>query len=95
MLARSNVDRNGHFRFKGVKPGKYYISGRSPDLISASAEIQVLRERSSKMPAENSILIILSADGTKECGGSSITLEAKTAIDEILNRGAKRNSGPD
>jgi hypothetical protein len=87
-LARSTVGKDGHFRIRGLKPGKYYLSGRSPDMISASAEIQVLGERSSKVPAESAILIVLSADGTKECGGSSITLEAKTTIDGILgNRG--------
>jgi hypothetical protein len=95
ILARSNVDKNGHFQFKRVKPGKYYLSGRSPDLISASVEIQVLRERSGRMLAESSILIVLSADGTKECGGSSITLETKTTIDEILKTRTKRNSGQD
>lgn len=92
ILARSKIDKDGHFRFTGVKPGKYYLSGRSPDLISASVEIQVLRKR---MPAESSILVVLSADGTKECGGSSITLEAKTTIDEILRTGTKKNCGPD
>ena len=42
VIARTDVDENGYFSIKKVKPGNYILSGRSEALISAYVDFRVL-----------------------------------------------------
>ena len=90
MIARTDVDENGYFSIKKVKPGNYILSGRSEALISAYVDFRVLSKKEAMDSAKDSmILIVLGGDITSECGGSSITIETKADIDRILQSAAR------
>jgi hypothetical protein len=90
-IASALVDENGHFYIKGIKPGNYILSGHSEALISAYVDIRVVKKKTIKeLEKPSMILIVLSGDIRHECGGSSVTIESKSKIDEILQTTANK-----
>ena len=86
VLATTAVNENGYFILRGIKPGKYILSGRSEKLTPAFVDISVIKAKHHAKTPENEtlVLIMLGADTTKECAGASITVMPKSNVEKLI-----------
>ena len=82
VIASASPDSDGHFVMPRLKPGKYILSARSGGLIPASVDVEITR--TGRGSPKRLILVILSADATRECGGASIKLQSKAEMDHFM-----------
>ena len=82
VVASITVDKDGRFEIVSVKLGKYILSVRSEGLIPTSVDVTVTKSK--RAPGHQLILVVLSADATRECGGASIKVHPKAEVDRLL-----------
>jgi hypothetical protein len=76
VIATQAVNADGRFSFDHIKPGKYRLKVSDPHLLDFYLDLIVKRPRTSHDMRQ--VVIILGADLTKPCGGSSTELRVKT-----------------
>jgi hypothetical protein len=71
VVAQQEVNKDGGFGFR-VKPGKYQLKVSVPHLSDFYLDLRVRGPKADKVRKE--IVVIMGADFTKECSGSSAEL---------------------
>jgi hypothetical protein len=76
VLAQTTSDANGVFKFnKRIKLGKYILKVSYPELATFYGPVSLVKSGSA-LPSEE-LVIIIGADFTKPCGGSSAEVRTK------------------
>lgn len=75
VLARQAVKTDGSFRFDHIRPGRYVMIVSEPGLIDFYLDLQVRGSRAGEEGKE--MVVIMGADFTKPCRGSSAELRVQ------------------
>ena len=87
VLASASVDHGGRFAIAKARPGKFSLAARSEGLIPAYVGLTMAGPRS--MRSKQLILVILGADGARECGGASISVRSVADVDQVVSAAKK------
>jgi hypothetical protein len=76
VLTQTTSDAAGEFKFnKKIRPGRYVLKVSYPNLASFYGPVKLMKFRSGLPTRE--IIVIMGADFTKPCGGTSAELRPK------------------
>jgi hypothetical protein len=85
IIAKQSVRMDGSFSFDHMRPGKYLMIVSEPGLIDFYLELEVVRSKRKRDDKE--IVVIMGADFTKECNGSSAELRIKDVQRHVESSG--------
>jgi hypothetical protein len=74
VLAEMTTDSGGRYSIRGIKPGRYWLRAKHPQVIGFSAALVRTSKPPNSSATATQIVFVLGADPSKPCGGSYVEL---------------------